>query len=65
MTARGIYGCFLHTRLLGPETEAEFPAMMDELAAIIESMPHTDETDSGAKREAIHESLNRFVARFP
>lgn len=35
----GIYGWFFHTRLLGSEAEAEFPAMRDGLAAILDIIP--------------------------
>ena len=35
----GIYGWFFHTRFLGSQAEAEFTAMQDGLAAILDIIP--------------------------
>jgi hypothetical protein len=61
----GIYGWFFHTRLLGSETEAEFAAMKDELAAILNSIPRVDDQEADAKCDVVIESIRAFVARFP
>ncbi len=61
----GIYGWFFHTRMLGSEAEAEFPAMLDELAAILEMIPNKDDPAVKAKMQAVSEAIGEFVARFP
>jgi hypothetical protein len=61
----GIYGWFFHTRFLGSEAEAEFPAMLDELAAILDSIPRVDDSGADGKEGAVSESICRFVGRFP
>jgi hypothetical protein len=61
----GIYGWFFHTRFLGSEAEAEFPAMLDGLAAILDSIPRVDDPGADAKMGAVSESISRFVGRFP
>jgi hypothetical protein len=35
----GMYGWFFRTRFVGTEVEAEFPAMRDDLAAILDVIP--------------------------
>jgi len=61
----GVYGWFFHTRFLGSEAEAEFPAMLDELAAILDIVPRVDDPEREAKRDAVCEAISRFVTRFP
>lgn len=61
----GIYGWFFHTRFLGSEPEAEFPAMLEGLTAILEIVPPTDAPDAEARMAAVSESIERFVVRFP
>ena len=61
----GIYGWFFHTRFLGSETDAEFSAMLDELAAILDIIPATDDAGADAKMAGIGEAIHKFVARFP
>ncbi|HXD85847.1 MAG TPA: hypothetical protein VN641_05110 [Urbifossiella sp.] len=61
----GIYGWFFHTRFLGSEAEAEFPAMQDGLAAILDIVPRVDDPGADAKMDAVGEAIERFVARFP
>ena len=61
----GVYGWFFHTRFLGSEAEAEFPAMLDGLAAILGIIPRADDPECDAKMGAVGEAISRFVARFP
>jgi hypothetical protein len=61
----GIYGWFFHTRFLGSEAEAEFPAMLAGLAAILDIVPRADDPEADAKVGAVGEAIERFVARFP
>jgi hypothetical protein len=61
----GVYGWFFHTRFLGSEAEAEFPAMFDGLAAILEMIPRVDDPEADDKMVAVSEAIARFVARFP
>jgi hypothetical protein len=61
----GIYGWFFHTRFLGSEAEAEFPAMRDGLAAILDIIPRVDDSGGDAKMSAVSEAISQFVARFP
>jgi hypothetical protein len=61
----GIYGWFFHTRFLGSEAEAEFPAMLDGLAAIVDSIPRVDDPGADAKMGTVGEAISEFVARFP
>src|SRR5947209_20031862 len=61
----GIYGWFFHTRFLGSEAEAEFPAMRDGLAAILDAIPRVDDPEVDAKMSAVVEAIQAFVARFP
>ena len=60
----GIYGWFFHTRLLGSEAEAEFPAMMDGLVAILDTIPRVDDPEAGPKLARASEAIQAFVARF-
>ena len=59
----GIYGWFFHTRYLGTEVEAEFPAMLDALVAILGVIPHTDQIE--VKTSAVSDAIGVFVSRFP
>ena len=61
----GIYGWFFHTRLLGSEAEAEWPAMLDGLTAILNTIPSAVESEAEAKMMVVSESIKGFVARFP
>jgi hypothetical protein len=61
----GIYGWFFHTRFLASEEEAELPAMLDGLAAIIDIIPRQDDPDADGKMSAVNEAISRFVDRFP
>ncbi len=61
----GIYGWFFHTRFLGSEAEAEFPAMLDGLAAILAIIHRRDDSEADAKRVSVYEAIDKFVARFP
>jgi len=61
----GIYGWFFHTRFLGSELEAEFPAMLEALVAILNIIPDADETDTDAKTDEISVAIGAFVSRFP
>lgn len=61
----GIYGWFFHTRFLGTEAEAEFPAMMDGLAAILDTVPRVDDPNADAKCAGVTEAIQEFVSRFP
>jgi hypothetical protein len=61
----GVYGWFFHTRFLGSEAEAEFPAMLAGLAAILDGIPRADDPEAGSKMGAVSEAIERFVARFP
>jgi hypothetical protein len=60
----GIHGWFFHTRFLASEAAAEFPAILDELGAILDIIPRVDDLDAGAKTGAVCEAISRFVARF-
>jgi hypothetical protein len=60
----GVYGWFFHTRLMGSEGEAEFPAMRDGLAAILDIIPRVGDT-AAARIGAVSEAITDFVARFP
>ena len=48
----GIYGWFFHTRFLGSEAEAEYPAMRDGLVAILDIIPNIDDPESEATMRA-------------
>lgn len=61
----GVYGWFFHTRFLGSEAEAEFPAMLAGLAAIVDLIPRVDEPECDAKMRVVGEAIRKFVARFP
>lgn len=61
----GIYGWFFHTRFLGSEAEAEFPAMLDGLTAILDIVPMVDDPECDAKMRVVGEAISDFVARFP
>jgi hypothetical protein len=61
----GIYGWFFHTRLLGSESEAEYPAMLVALTAIIGMIPDADDPKSNAKTGQVTDAIGAFVARFP
>jgi hypothetical protein len=61
----GIYGWFFHTRFLGSEAEAEFPAMLDRLSAILDIVPLEHDPDCDAKMRLVGEAISEFVARFP
>jgi len=61
----GIYGWFFHTRFLGSKAEAEFPVMMDELAAILDIIPRADDPDAHSKCVGVSEAIQGFVERFP
>lgn len=61
----GICGWFFHTRFLGSEAEAEFPAMRHGLAAILDIIPRVDDPGADAKMGAVGEAISEFVARFP
>jgi hypothetical protein len=60
----GIYGWFFHTRFLGSEAEAEFPAMLDELTAILDIVPRAGDPSAHAKMGAVSEAISGFVSRF-
>jgi len=61
----GVYGWFFHTRFLGSEAEAEFPAMLNGLAAILDIIPRVDDPDADAKMGVVSQAISEFVARFP
>lgn len=61
----GIYGWFFHTRFLGSEAEAEFPAMQDGLVAILKVFPQGDDPGADAKMVAVCKAISEFVRRFP
>lgn len=61
----GIFGWFFHTRLLGSEVEAEFPAMCEGLAAILEIIPRADDPEADARMAPVSEAIKAFVSRFP
>lgn len=61
----GVYGWFFHTRFLGSDADAEFPAMLDELSAILDCIPRVDDPQGEAKMDAVRLAINLFVARFP
>jgi hypothetical protein len=48
----GIYRWFFHTRFLGSEVEAAFPAMLDGLAAILDSILLVDDPETKEKHES-------------
>ena len=54
-----------HTRFLGSEAEAEWPAMLDGLAAVLDIIPRVDDPRADAKVGAVGEAISGFVARFP
>ncbi len=59
----GVYGAMLHTRFLGDEAEAraEYEAMKEALAALVEMVDDASE----AGRQAFAAGATDFVARFP
>ena len=61
----GIYGWFFHTRFLGSEAEAEFPAMQDSLAAILDIVRRVDDPGADVQMGTVGEAISEFVARFP
>jgi hypothetical protein len=61
----GVYGWFVHTRLLSSEAEAEFAEMQAGLAAILELIPLADDPEVDAKMDRVSEAISEFVARFP
>ena len=61
----GIYGWFFHTRLLGSEAEAEFPAMHKALAAILDIIPRADDPKADAKMAPVSDAIKAFVSQFP
>jgi hypothetical protein len=61
----GIYGWFFHTRFLRSEAEAEFPAMLDGMAAILDVIPRVDDPGADARMGAVSEAIQEFVSRFP
>lgn len=61
----GVYGWFFHTRFLASEAEAELPAMLDGLAAILDLVPRFDDPGADVEMGAVSEAISRFVARFP
>jgi hypothetical protein len=61
----GIYGWFFHTRLLGSEAEAEFPAMREGLAAILDIIPCADDPKADAKMAPVSVAIKAFVSQFP
>lgn len=61
----GVYGWFFHTRFLGSESEAEFPAMLDGLSEILDRIPCVMNIQADDKMRAVGEAISEFVARFP
>jgi hypothetical protein len=61
----GIYGWFFHTRLLGSEKEADYAAMREGLAAILDIIPRVGEPEAIAKMVAVGEAVQAYVSRFP
>jgi hypothetical protein len=61
----GIYGWFFHTRMLGSEEEAEFPAMKAGLTTILDTIPRSDDPEADAKMSRVCDAIQAFVARFP
>ncbi|HUE72096.1 MAG TPA: hypothetical protein VMP01_14515 [Pirellulaceae bacterium] len=61
----GIYGWFFHTRRLDSEPVAEWPAMLDGLAAILDIIPHADDPAADAKMGKVCDAIQAFVLRFP
>jgi hypothetical protein len=61
----GIYGWFVHTRILDSEAAAEWPAMLDRLAAILDIIPRADDPAADAKMGKACELIQEFVSRFP
>jgi hypothetical protein len=63
--ACGVYGWFFHTRFLGSEAEAEFPAMLDGLAGILDLIPGRDDPGTESKFTAVNERIHEFISCFP
>lgn len=61
----GIYGWFFHTRLLGSESEAAIPDMIEGLEAILTLIPKVDDPDSQSQMERVSGAISSFVQRFP
>lgn len=61
----GIYGWFFHTRLVGSEVEAEFPAMRDGLGAVLDVIPRADDPAADTKMAPVCEAIEAFISRFP
>jgi hypothetical protein len=61
----GIYGWFFHTRLLGSEEEADYPAMREGLANILDIIPRVGDPEAKAKLVAVGEAVQVFVSQFP
>ena len=61
----GVDGSFFHTRFVGSELEAEFPAMCAGLAAILAIIPRVDDPGVDAWRAESYAAIDAFVARFP
>jgi hypothetical protein len=63
----GIYGWMCHTRFLGSEAEAaaEYERMKGGLVAILEGIPHLDDSECDAKGRRVAEAISAFVDQFP
>jgi hypothetical protein len=63
----GIYGWAFHTRFFGPEEEAraQYAAMKDGLAAIVDAIPLESDPDVAAKNKAVTKEIERFVEKYP
>jgi hypothetical protein len=61
----GIYGWMLHTRFFASQTEAEaqYDAMKQALAALLEAAEITAASDGG--REILVEGVHRFIETYP
>lgn len=60
----GIYGWFFHTRFVGSEEAAEYAAMRQALAAILDLIPAAGDPDADGRRAAVSTAIREFVARF-
>lgn len=60
----GMYGWFFHTRFARSEEAAEYPAMRQALAAILDLIPAAGDPDDCGRLAAVSTAIGEFVARF-